>query len=99
MELLDPESVVAGYWNLVALETSDLHIHHIRVRNPSGGTGECGNPQRQQIDCYGPNADGIVSSHLTHFLALCSTVLSPTCIAHVDQKTRVGPGVCDSRAC
>ena len=26
----------SGYWNLVVLESSDVHIHHVRVRNPSG---------------------------------------------------------------
>jgi hypothetical protein len=97
----------SGYWNLVVLESSDVHIHHVRVRNPSGvlkrltpfsfffsvfvsssrrypepvlsyclalfnkrlkegcvlrcagGKGECGGPQHQAGECFGPNADGM----------------------------------------
>ena len=53
---LEPRS---GYWNLVALECDDVHIHHVRVRNPSGGKGECGGPTHLPGQCFGPNADGM----------------------------------------
>lgn len=62
VELSNFTTNVSGFWNLVVLETTDVHIHHVRVRNPSGGRGECGGPQHQPGDCFGPNADGIVSN-------------------------------------
>ena len=60
VELSNFTTNVSGYWNLVVLESTDIHIHHVRVRNPSGGQGECGDPKHQPGDCYGPNADGMV---------------------------------------
>jgi polygalacturonase len=48
----------SGFWNLVLLETDDVHISGIRVRNPSGGKGECGDPSLGPDECFGPNADG-----------------------------------------
>ena len=36
-----------------------MHIHHVRVRNPSGGKGECGGPTHLPGQCFGPNADGM----------------------------------------
>ena len=60
VELSDFTTNVSGFWNLVSLETSDIHIHHLRIRNPSGGKGECGGPILHE-ECFGPNADGIVS--------------------------------------
>ena len=49
----------SGFWNLVLLETDDVHISGIRVRNPSGGKGQCGDPSLGPNECFGPNADGI----------------------------------------
>lgn len=59
VELSNFTTNVSGYWNLVLLETDDVHIHHVLVRNPSGGSGECGGPAHLPGDCFGPNADGI----------------------------------------
>eukprot|EP01046_Picozoa_sp_COSAG06_P051579 COSAG06_NODE_8447_length_2171_cov_12.314672_3_plen_118_part_00 len=36
VELSNFTTTNSGYWNLVVLESSDVHIHHVRVRNPSG---------------------------------------------------------------
>ena len=37
VELSNFTTNVSGYWNLVVLESTDVHIHHVQVRNPSGG--------------------------------------------------------------